>query len=136
MKIHQAAWLAIKVLAAVLSAIVSVHALYSATRVDLRIDVVVTSLYCLFPALSFVVFLFVRSARAEVVAQIILFLGYLVTASMLAWRNCSAIGYCTTVSATVTTVFRSSFILASFGVAVLTLIAWVLGDSRKRTAVS
>ncbi len=131
MNLRHVAWLVIKVLAALLSAAVSLHAVYSAIAVDFRFNPVLTFLYCLFPALSFFVFLFVRSARAEAATQIALFVGYLVTSSMLSWRNCSAYGYCTTVGATVLTLLRSKPILASLGVAVLTLLALALAVPRR-----
>lgn len=134
MKLQHAGWLVIKVLAGVLSAIVSLHALYAAIVVDFRFNPVLTVLYCLFPALSFPVYLLVRSARAEALTQIVLFVGFLVTASMLGWRNCSAMGYCTTVSATVFTVLRFKFVLASLGVAAFTFVAWLIAEPRNRAA--
>ncbi|MGB6193569.1 MAG: hypothetical protein WBF42_13965 [Terracidiphilus sp.] len=131
MNLRHVAWLLIKVLAAVLSAAVSLHAIYSAIAVDFRFDPMLTILYCLFPGLSFFVFLFVRSVRAEAATQIALFIGYAVTSSMLSWRNCSAYGYCTTAGATVLTVLRSKPMLASLGVALLTLLALVFAVPRR-----
>lgn len=136
MNLRHVAWLSIKVVAAVLSAAVSLHAAYSAIAVDFRFDPMLTALYCLFPGLSFFVFLFVRSARAEAAAQAALFLGYLVTASMLGWRNCSAYGYCSTAGATVLSVLQSKPMLASLGVAVLTLLALALAQPRSAAAPS
>ncbi len=134
MNLRKAIWLAARVLAGVLSAAVSLYAIYGAITVDMRFDPVLTFLYCLFPGLSFVVFLFMRSTRAATLTQIALFLGYLVTASMLGWRNCSAYGYCTTATATVLTMLRFRPVLASLGVAVLTLLASTLAAPRSRTA--
>lgn len=127
------AWIVTRVLTGVLSAAVSLHAVYAVIAVDFRFNPVLTWLYCLFPGLSLLAFLFIRSVRAEALAQIVLFFGYVATASMLGWRNCSADGYCTTLSDTVWTVLQSKPVIALFVVVALSFIAWGLGNSSRST---
>jgi hypothetical protein len=131
MNLRQAGWLVIKVVAGVLSASVSLHAIYAAIAVDFRFNPVLTLLYCLFPGLSFLVFLFVRSARTEAFMQTALFLGYLVTASMLGWRNCSAYGYCASVTSVIAAQLQSKTIAVSLAVASLSIVAWLIGSTRQ-----
>lgn len=125
------AWIVTRVLTGLLSAAVSLHAVYEVTAVDFRFNPVVTWLYCLFPGVCLLAFLFIRSVRAEGLTQVVLFLGYIATASILGWRNCSADGYCTTVTDTVWTVLQSKPALALLAVALLSLIAWGLGNSSR-----
>ncbi len=136
MSLRQAAWLGIRVLTGVLSASVTLHAVYSTIAVDFRFNPVLTLLYCLFPGLSFFVFLFVRSPRTETMTQIAVFVGYVASASILGWRNCSAYGYCTGIGSTVLTVLGSKPVLVSLVVAALTLLAWPLATLRKRAATA
>ena len=134
MSLRQAAWLGLRVLTGVLSASVSLHAVYSAVAVDFRFNPVLTFLYCFLPGLSFFVFLFVRSPRTETMTQIAIFVGYVAAASLLGWRNCSADGYCTSVASVVLSVLGSRPVLASLSVATLTLLAWPSAATHKRAA--
>lgn len=134
MSLRQAAWLGIRVLTGLLSAGVSLHAVYSAIAVDFRFNPVLTFLYCLLPGISFFVFLFVRSPRTETMTQIAIFVGYVAAASLLGWRNCSAYGYCTSVTSAVLSVLGSRPVLASLAVAALTLLAWPSVAMRKGAA--
>jgi hypothetical protein len=127
--------LAVKTLAALLSASVTLHAIYAAWAVDLRANPILTSLYCIFPGLSFLVFLFVRLPRPEAIAQTILAFGYLTTASMLNWRTCAELGYCSTVASTVLETLKTKPILALFAVAIFSFIAIALNES-SRSAVA
>jgi hypothetical protein len=125
--------LAVKTLAALLSASVTLHAVYAAWAVDLRANPILTSLYCIFPGLSFLVFLFVRLPRPEAIIQAILAFGYLITASMLNWRTCAELGYCGTSASTVLETLRTKPILASFAVAILSFIAILLNQGSRRS---
>jgi hypothetical protein len=123
MDIRDLAGLGVKLIAALLSAYVTLHALYAAWSVDLRADTFLTLLYCIFPGLSFLVFLFVRSSRLAAWLQAFLFVGFLITASMLNWRTCAELGYCGTVLSTVLETLKTKTLLASLAVALMSLLA-------------
>ena len=136
MKIRDYAGLGTKTLAGLFSAYVTLHGIYSALRVDLRANPLLTILYCVFPGLSFFVFLFVRPPRPEAVMQTLLAVGYLITASMLDWRTCAELGYCGTVSSTVLETLRTKPVLAAFAVAILSVAALLLDQSGRKSGTS
>jgi hypothetical protein len=107
------------ILTGVLSLEVTLHAIYAAWAIDLRADPLVTYSYCISPGLMFLVFLLVRPPRAKAALLWLLAAGYLLTASVLNWRTCAELGYCSTVASTVIETFRTKPVSAAFAVALL-----------------
>ena len=134
MDIRDLAGLGVKLMAALLSAYVTLHALYAAWSVDLRANTFLTLLYCIFPGLSFFTFLLVRSSRLAAWLQAFLFAGYLITASMLNWRTCAELGYCSTVLATVLETVKTKNLLASLAVALMSFLAIHLDRASRNAA--
>src|SRR5271157_4298257 len=88
--------------AGILSFAVSGYGLYSFASADLRRDTGVMILFCLLPALSFPVFLLsFRWFRWSAALHWLTAAGYLAIYSMLDWRTCAELGYCTGVLQTV-----------------------------------
>lgn len=128
-------WLGLRVAVGVCSAFVTLHGLYGVYGLDFRRDTLVSVLYCLLPFLSFFVFLFVKAPKLEVLLHAIIAVGYLTTYSMLDWRTCDALGYCTTVAATVLQTLCTKAVLASFGALLFSAAALLLGDEKAQTAI-
>lgn len=118
----------------VCSAFVTLHGLYSATRVDFRFDTTVSVLYCVLPSLSAFVYLFVRGKKAATLLYALIALGYLTTYSMLSWRTCDSVGYCTSAAATVLETLRTKPVLASFGALLLSGLELLLRPTRREAA--
>jgi hypothetical protein len=119
-------WVGMRAAAGILSAVVTLHGVYSALAVDIRANSVLTALYCLFPSLSFPVFVFVKKPRLEVLLQAGLAIGYVTTYSMLNWRTCSELAYCGTMTLTVLETTRIRSVVAAFGVVVCNVAALTL----------
>jgi hypothetical protein len=109
--------LGVKVVTGLLSISVTLHAISVFWAIDLRANPFVTYLYCLFPGLTFFVFLLVRPLRTKAALLWLLAVGYLLTASILNWRTCAELGYCGTVASTVIETLRTKPVLAAFAVA-------------------
>lgn len=98
--------------AGVCTLFVSLHGLWGAYGLDLRIDTAVAFLYCLLPVSSFFVFLFVRSPKIEVGLHCLVALGYWTTYAMLNQRTCTAFGDCGTIAATTSMTLTTQPVLA------------------------
>lgn len=107
--------------------LVSIHGLWNIYGLDFRIDTLSSILYCLLPFLSFFVFLFVKPAKLEISLHALIAVGYLAVYSFLNWRTCTAFGYCSTVTATVSTTLMTSSVVAALVVLILSATSRFLG---------
>lgn len=128
MTIRGIIWAVLLAVAAVLSAGVSVHGVWSAMSIDLRQDTVLSLVYCAMPVLCFPVFLLVRPASRSTFLLSLMALTFLGTYSALNWRTCSELGYCQGVISTVMQTINSDVMLAFFGVVILNLLALLVDD--------
>ena len=128
MTIRGMAWLALMTATGILSAGETLYGVYSAIVIDLRPNPVLTGLYCLLPVLCFPVFMLVRPARRSTALLLILAIGYVVAFSMLNWRTCAELGYCSDVAATVLETMKTTVVLAFFGVAIGRFVADLVDD--------
>jgi hypothetical protein len=125
--------LGVKAVAGLLSFAVTLHAIWTVWAIDLRADPFVTCLYCIFPGLMFFVLLLVRPLRRKTALLWLLAVGYLLTASILNWRTCAELGYCSTVASTVIETFRTKPVLAAFAVAALDSMSLSLHKDQHKT---
>jgi hypothetical protein len=128
MTIRGIIWAVLLAIAAVLSIGVSLYGVYSAIRIDLRQDTVLSCLYCGLPLLCFPVFLLIRPQSRSAFVLSLMALSYLGAYSMLNWRTCSELGYCQGMLVTVMMTMSTNVVLAFFGVVILQLIALLLDD--------
>jgi hypothetical protein len=128
-------WLLLRVVVGLSSAIVSLYGFYGVYGIDFRRDTLLSSLYCIFPILSFFIFLFVRAPRLEVILHTVIAIGYLVTFSMLNWRTCAEMGYCSTVTSTVFETFATKPVRAAFAATLCALLATLMGTRPEKTSV-
>ena len=124
----------LKTLTGLLSIFVTLHALLSAWAIDLRANPTVSFLYCFVPGLTFFVFLFVRPLRIKALLLSLIAVGYLVTASILNWRTCAELGYCSTVASTVIQTLKTKPVLGAFAVAVLSLIPLLIRNTQREAS--
>jgi hypothetical protein len=101
------------------SLFLTLHGVYSLYGLDLRRDRLVSLLYFVFQLTSFFVFLLVKGRRTQTFLHAVNGLGYLVTYSMLNWRQCSELNYCTSTTATVAQTAGTVPVLAAFAVFLL-----------------
>jgi len=132
MTIRSIASITLTVAGAVLSAVVSVHGVYTAVRMDWHRDTVLTAAYCLLPTLCFPVFLLVRHARRAALVMGLLICGFVAAYSALSWRTCAELGYCGSVVSTVVLTLKTLPTLAFLAVAAISLVLSVLGDRVSR----
>ncbi|HEY6487521.1 MAG: hypothetical protein WCC26_02290 [Terracidiphilus sp.] len=125
-------WVGLRVAVGVCSAFVTLHGLYGVYGLDFRRDTLVSVLYCLLPFLSFFVFLFIKAPKLETSLFALIAGGYLAAYSMLDWRTCDALGYCTSVTATVFKTLCTKAVLASFGAILFSGAALLLGDPKSK----
>jgi len=128
MTIRGIIWAVLLAVAAVLSAGVSVHGVWSAMSIDLRQDTVLSLVYCAMPVFCFPVFFLVRPASRSAFVLSLMALTFLGTYSALNWRTCSELGYCESVIATVMQTLSTNIVLAFFAVVILNLIALLVDD--------
>ena len=101
---------------------------------DLRIDRVVTLLYCLLPVVNALAFLCSRKGLTRVVMQSVLIVGFIAAYTVLNWRTCSALGYCTTMSATLwTTIQATAVVQICEGLLLSAAVAWLEGRPLAKT---
>jgi hypothetical protein len=110
--------LILTVLAGILSCMVTLHGIDSATAVDFRFSPALSSLYCVLPISSFPAYLLARKFRWLAMLQLILAIAYLPVYSALNWRSCSSLDVCTSVTATVILTLKTHAALLFFGAAV------------------
>lgn len=128
MTIRGIIWAVLIALAAVLSAGVSVHGIWSAMSIDLRQDTLLSLAYCAMPVLCLPVFLLVRPLSRSTFALSLMALTFLGTYSVLNWRTCSELGYCQSIVATVMQTLSTNIVLGYFVVVILNLIALLVDD--------
>ncbi|MGA7107089.1 MAG: hypothetical protein WBY75_05065, partial [Terracidiphilus sp.] len=102
---------------------------------DFRRDTMVSTLYCIFPILSFFIFLFVKAPKLELSLHLVIAIGYLTTFSMLNWRTCAEMGYCSSVASTVLETISTKPMLAAFAVVLCALLAILVGSRPEKTSV-
>ena len=134
MTIRGIIWAVLLSLAAILSAGVSVHGVWSAMSIDLQQDTVLSFVYCAMPVLCFPVFLLVRPASRSTFVLSLMALTFLGTYSVLNWRTCAELGYCQGVIGTVLQTLNTNVMLAFFAVVILNLIALLVDDHRSAWA--
>lgn len=135
MKLRTILWIALRAIVGISSVWVTLRGFKGIYGLDFRQDTLVSIFYCLFPTLSFFVFLFVKPPKLEAGLHTLIAMGYLTTFSMLNWRTCAELGYCGTAASTVIETFRSKPVLAAFAVVVFSLAALVC-DVRTKTKTS
>ena len=128
MTIRGIIWAVLLAFGAVISLGVSFYGAYSAIRVDLRVDTLLTCVYCGLPLLCFPVFVLVRPPNRSAFLLSLMALTYLGAYSALNWRTCSELGYCQGVIPTVMMTLSTNVVLAFFGVVILQLIALLVDD--------
>lgn len=128
MTIRGIIWAVLLALAAVISIGVSLYGVYSAIRIDLRQDTLLSCLYCGLPLLCFPVFVLVRPPNRSAFFLSLMALTYLGAYSALNWRTCSELGYCEDVVGTVMMTLSTNIVLAFFGVVILQLMALLFDD--------
>ncbi len=133
MKLREILWIALRTGAGVCALFVTLHGLWGAYGIEFRTDTVISALYCVLPFSSFFIFLFAKAPKLEASLHTIVAVGYLTTYSILNWRSCAELGYCSTVASTVLTTFRTKPVLAAFAVILLSAAALSL-DARRRQA--
>jgi hypothetical protein len=112
-------WIALRTAAGACALFVTIRGFRGAYGIEFRADTLISALYVAFPCCSFLVFLFARRARVELLLQSLIAAGYLSTFAFLNWRTCSSLGYCSTVAATVLTTLEARPVLAAFALVVL-----------------
>ena len=112
---------------ALASLMVSLIGVYVYAGSHLSLHALAIDLYCFLPLLSFPVFLlsFGRH-RQSVIAHWAMAFAYLIVYSILDWRTCSELGYCSSVAATVVQTLATSRSGLTFSVAVLNLLTLLL----------
>src|SRR5579863_2656018 len=119
-------WIGLRTATGVCALFVSLHGIWNLYGLDLRIDTLISVLYCLLPFLSFFVFLFMKRLELEVVAHVLIAAGYLASYAFLNWRTCSGFGYCTTVEATIQVTLLTKSVLAAVAVVFLSTLTLLL----------
>jgi hypothetical protein len=125
-KLKEAVWLTARAVTGVLCMMVTFRGALSIYGMDFRINPILSATYCTLPTLSIFVFALVKRPRVEFLAHLVIAAGYLVSFSMLNWRTCAELGYCTTVDATVWETFCVRPVLYAWGVACLSALTILL----------
>ena len=122
------AWLALMAVGGVLGAGVSLYAVYAAYATDFRPNPVLTTIYCILPAVCFPTFVLIRRVRRAAVLLAIGALCFLSAYSALNWRTCAELGYCGSIVSTVLDTLKTRVVLAFFAVAVISFIATAINE--------
>ena len=130
MTLRNGAWLALMATGGVLSAGVSLYAVYAAYATDFRPNPVLTTAYCILPALCFPTFILVRRARRAATLLAIGALCFLAAYSALNWRTCAELGYCGSIATTVLVTLKTRIVLAFFAVPIIVWIAQSVDDRK------
>ena len=123
MNLKEILWTATRALTGILCMMVSFRGGLSVYGMDFRINPIISVIYCALPTVSILVFALVKRPRPEFIAHLTIAVGYLASFSFLNWRTCAAVGYCTTVSATVWETFLIRPVLYAWGVVLLAVFA-------------
>jgi hypothetical protein len=102
--------------------------LFWATRIDLRVNPVISILFCVLPILSFPVFLAGFLFRKAAVLQPILAVAFLAAYAFLNWRTCSSLGYCGSVPSIVWMTLTTPASITFFTVALTSVAALSLDE--------
>jgi hypothetical protein len=128
MTIRGIVWAVLLALAAVISAGVSVHGVWSYLAIDVKQDTSLTVIYCAMQVLCFPVLLLARPVNRAAFLLSLMALVYLAVFSALNWRTCSEHGYCQGVIGTVLQTLSTNTVLGYFSVVILCLIAILVDD--------
>jgi uncharacterized protein (UPF0128 family) len=123
MKLRELLWIGLRSAAGVCSLFVSIRGFRGAYGIDFRVDALLSAIYVALPVASFFIFLFVKAQKLEMILHSIVAIGYLTTFSMLNWRTCAELGYCSAITATVIETLKIKPVLAAFGVVVFSIAA-------------
>jgi Na+/proline symporter len=104
--------------------------LYSAWGIDPRFNPLLSTLYYVLPIASFPVFLIGFVWHRAAILQAILALAYVPVCAILSWRQCSSLGYCTSVASVIFVNIESKQVLAFLGTAIASVAAMVLRERR------
>jgi hypothetical protein len=127
MTIRRVASIICRTIAGIGSLFVSLYGVYEYAGSHLSLYAIQIALFCFLPLLSFpVVLLSFWRQRMSVGFHWAFALGYLTVFSMLDWRTCAELGYCTSVAATVLETLATRPVEATFAVAILNLCALLL----------
>jgi hypothetical protein len=110
--------------------------LFWALRIDVRVNPVLSILFCALPILSFPVFLVGFLFRKAAVIQPILAVAFIAVYAVLNWRTCSAPGYCSSVSSVVLMTLTTPVSMAFFAVAITSVAAVVLNAPGNRELIT
>ena len=128
MTIRGIIWLVLLGIAGTISAVVTLHGIWSAISLDFRQDTLLSCVYCGLQILCFPVFLLVRPAHRSAILLSLMALTYLGAYSALNWRTCSELGYCESLTAIVMQTLSTNMVLAFFAVVILSLSALLVDD--------
>jgi len=128
MNIRGVVWILLTAVGSILSAGVSLHALYAAMRMDWHQDTLITTAYCLSPLLCFPVFILVRHAKRRALALGLLICGFLIAYFALSRRTCAELGYCGSAISTVVLTVKTRAALAFLAVAAISLVQSASGE--------
>ncbi len=110
--------------------------LHWALSIDVRMNPVLSILFCALPILSFPVFLAGFLFRRAAVLQPILAVVFLAVYAILNWRTCSALGYCSSVSSVVLMTLTTPVSMAFFTVAFTSVAAVALNAPGNREPIT
>jgi len=102
------------------------YGLYSAMGTDIRFNPVPSILYYALPICCLPVFFLGFIWRKAVILQAILAIAYLIVCAVLSWRQCSSLGYCTSVAHVVLLNLETRPVLTFFAVAIASSAAMIL----------
>ncbi len=128
MTIRGIIWAVLLAIAAIVSAGVSVHGVWSALSIDLKQDTVLSFVYCGLQILCFPALIRLRPPHRAAVVLSLMALTYLGAYSALNWRTCSELGYCQGALDTVMQTLSTNTVLAYFAVVILSLIGSLVND--------
>jgi uncharacterized membrane protein len=137
MKVREKFGMGLEVVLGGCCAFLTLRGVYGLYALDLRSDTLVSSLYCFFPFTSFFIFLWIKAPKLKALLLAAVAIGYLAAYSVLNWRTCDSVGYCTSVAATIWETFCTKSILAAFSAVILTVVALLIdGQSFPRKKAS
>lgn len=110
--------------------------LFWALRIDVWMNPVLSILFCALPILSFPVFLLGLLLRKAAALQPILAVAFLAVYSVLNWRTCSALGYCSSVSSVVLMTLTTRVSMAFFAVAITSVAAVMVNAPVNRELIT
>lgn len=128
MTIRGIIWAILLSIAAIISAGVSIHGVWSFLSIDLKQDAAMSYIYCALQVLCFPVFLVARPVSRAAFVLSLMALTYLAVYSALNWRTCSEYGYCQSAIWTIMQTLSTNTVLGFFAVVILCLVAVLVDD--------